>query len=328
MVRHSVYLLALSVLGASVQAASTPALQSARNGYLTTHDGLKLAYRVVGSGPRAIVLPLGFILERDFARLASPERTLIFYDQRNRGRSDAVAPEKLSIHDEVRDMDTLRAHFGLEKFTPVGYSYLGLMVVLYALEHPNRVDAIVQLGPVPMRFDRQYPPHLRADDREEVLGKDRLAALDRLVESGMPGRQPREFCERQWEVTRVGLVGDPSHVARLGSGFCELPNEWPIAFMKMWPHRQQEMRALIVTRERLAPLTQRVLTIHGTRDRNAPYGAGREWAATLPNARLVTVRGAAHQSWADEPDLVFGAIDQFLSGAWPATAERITNPDL
>ena len=32
-----------------------------------------------------------------------------------------------------------------------------------------------------------------------------------------------------------------------------------------------------------------VLTIHGTWDRNAPYAGGREWALTLPDARLITV---------------------------------------
>ena len=47
-----------------------------------------------------------------------------------------------------------------------------------------------------------------------------------------------------------------------------------------------------------------VLTIHGTWDRNAPYAAGREWALTLPNARLITVEGAAHQVTADAPEIV------------------------
>jgi pimeloyl-ACP methyl ester carboxylesterase len=39
-----------------------------------------------------------------------------------------------------------------------------------------------------------------------------------------------------------------------------------------------------------------VLTIHGTKDRNAPYGSGREWAFNLPNARLLTIKGGAHNA--------------------------------
>jgi proline iminopeptidase len=292
-------------------------------GHVTTHDGLKLAYRRVGTGPHAVILPLGFLLQRDFIRLAGPTRTLVFYDQRNRGRSDGVAPEKLSIHDEVRDMETVRAHFGFSRFTPIGYSYLGLMVVLYAIDHPDRIDRLVQLGPVPMRFDTEYPPNLRADDREQAIGKERLAALEALVRDGVHEREPRAFCEKQWEATRLGLITHPDRVDRLGDGFCDLPNEWPIAFIRIWPHRQEELRQLRITPEQLALVKRPVLTIHGTRDRNAPYGSGREWAAALPDARLLTIEGAAHQSWVDAPEKVFDAIDRFLSGEWPSEAVRV-----
>ena len=67
-----------------------------------------------------------------------------------------------------------------------------------------------------------------------------------------------------------------------------------------------------------------VLVVHGTQDRNAAYGGGRDWAMTFPNARLVTVEGAAHCAWADDPELVLGAIDAFLGGNWPETSERVT----
>jgi pimeloyl-ACP methyl ester carboxylesterase len=88
----------------------------------------------------------------------------------------------------------------------------------------------------------------------------------------------------------------------------------------MWPHREQEMKQLRFTPQQLALVRQPVLTIHSTCDRNAPYGAGREWASLLPDTRLLTIDGAAHQSWADAPERVFGAIDRFLSGEWPQEA--------
>ena len=68
-----------------------------------------------------------------------------------------------------------------------------------------------------------------------------------------------------------------------------------------------------------------VLTIHGTKDRNAPYGGGREWAMLLPNARLITIPGAAHMSWVEAPDVIISSIDIFLSGKWPEKAEKITS---
>jgi pimeloyl-ACP methyl ester carboxylesterase len=59
------------------------------------------------------------------------------------------------------------------------------------------------------------------------------------------------------------------------------------------------------------------------KDRNAPYGAGRDWAMQLPDARLVTVENAAHAPWIEAPELVFGSIKAFLDGAWPEAAEQV-----
>jgi proline iminopeptidase len=325
--------IALLGLGTAVHAqtaaGATPARDGAAmpgpaavEGHVTTHDGLRLVYRKVGNGPQTIVVPFGFAM-RDFERLASPERTLVFYDQRNRGRSGAVPGDKLSIHDEVRDMETLRVQLGIERFTTIGYSYLGLMTALYAMEHPDRVERLVQLGPVPMRIGTEYPPDQRSDDWEEVTGKERLAELARLEKEGLPTRNPKEFCERQWAAFRLGLVVDQSKVAALGSGHCDLPNEWPNAFAQMWPRRQAEFKALDMSPARVARISKPVLVIHGRKDRNAAYGAGREWASKLPDARLLTLDRAAHQLWVDEPEIAFGAIDTFLRGRWPERAERI-----
>lgn len=57
---------------------------------------------------------------------------------------------------------------------------------------------------------------------------------------------------------------------------------------------------------------------------HAPYAAGREWALTLPDARLITVERAAHQLVTDAPEIVLPAIDEFVSGRWPSRAEKIT----
>ena len=66
----------------------------------------------------------------------------------------------------------------------------------------------------------------------------------------------------------------------------------------------------------------RLLADHGTMDRNAAFAGGAEWAMTLPNARLIVARRAAHQLWLDRPQ-AFGEIDRFLGGRWPENAVRV-----
>ena len=76
-----------------------------------------------------------------------------------------------------------------------------------------------------------------------------------------------------------------------------------------------------------AKVTMPVLTIHGTADRAVPYGAGREWAFILPNAKLLTIEEGGHLSWIEEPERVLDAVKTFLSGRWPKDVERIGRVD-
>ena len=58
-------------------------------GFLLTDDGLHLYYQRVGSGEPTLVVPNGLVYVSDFEPLTK-HRTVIYYDVRNRGRSDAV----------------------------------------------------------------------------------------------------------------------------------------------------------------------------------------------------------------------------------------------
>jgi proline iminopeptidase len=295
----------------------------ASEGYVTTPDGVRLYFQTSGSGARTLILPSRLFVYDDF-RALDDAFTVIAYDMRNRGRSDFVREgSRLTLAHDVEDLEAVRLHFGVDKFSAVGYSYLGKMVVLYALAHPERVDRLVQIGAVPMALATEYPANLRNDD--EVMNPESVARLRRLREESFHLEQPEKYCEEEWLVARVRLVGDPGRVDRLGPGVCSMPNEWPTNLARHLFHHFGSMSRFDVKPDDLSGLRSPVLTVHGTRDRNAPYGAGREWARNLPNGRLLTVEGAAHQVWADRPE-VLSAIRTFLEGQWPENAEEIRAP--
>ena len=62
---------------------------TANEGYVTTEDGVRLFYQTAGNGSKVVVIPNRTYMFDDFKYLAD-ERTVISYDLRNRGRSDAV----------------------------------------------------------------------------------------------------------------------------------------------------------------------------------------------------------------------------------------------
>ncbi len=176
----------LSVLACClpVQAVENKAATES-SGFLATHDGSRLFYRKLGSGPQTVIIPGGFLYGAAFDHLADRQRTLIFYDMRNRGASDRIEDaSKLTMEADVRDLETVRQHFGVKKFVPVGYSYLGFMVVLYAKDYPRHVERIVQLGPVPRQWDTKFPDQLTNRDLQQIIPDDVWNPLEELKKQG------------------------------------------------------------------------------------------------------------------------------------------------
>ena len=252
----------LVLLAATATAA--PALE-ATEGFVTAEKGVELYYVKVGRGAQTVILPARLFTFEDFRWLAE-RYTVISYDMRNRGRSSRIEDlakgssaskisRKFSLQADVADLEAIRRHFGVDKAHLIGYSYLGLMVMLYALDHPQHVERIVQLGPVPLKFGTQYRPEYVATDRQEVIDRHGGARLRELRESNYHTTQPRAYCEEEWRVVSFMLVGNPEHVDRLGPGPCEMPNEWPVNLARhMERHFVGSVQKLDVPRERFAKL--------------------------------------------------------------------------
>ena len=309
--------------GKELAAAELPEIEE---GYVATDDGTRLFYQKIGSGSQVVIIPLGLYTFDAFKQLGD-QFTIIAYDTRGRGRSDPIPDDqkaaKLSIQHDVADVERIRQHFNVQKASLIGYSYLGLMIVMYAMEHPDRVERLIQLGPVPIKFGTQYPENLMAKD--EPGDPKLLQELRRLRSENYHVTHPKEYCEKEWNYTRVGLVGNPANADKVSAKPCEAPNEWPVNLMKHFKFSFTSVQKLDLSKEQIASVKVPVLTIHGTKDRNAPYGAGREWALTLGNARLLTIQGGAHQSFDEFRNIVVPAVRTFLAGDWPEGTERVTS---
>jgi len=272
-------------------------------GYIPTADGVKLHYRKVGQGQPTVIVPLEYLLWDSVSKLANTGATVIAYDLRSRGKSSATSA--ISIQNDAKDLETVREFFNVDRIIPIGYSYLGMMVALYAREHPQRIEKMVQLAPLAMTpAERKF-----AEDNGGVP----QALLDQqkaMLAAGAMENQPREYCEVDAKVFSYYLVGDPSRAGLIPIR-CDLENEWP-------KNVQKTFRALMsgptisLTKEDVAMITAPVLIIHGTKDRNASYAGGVTWSKSLPNAKLVTVEGAAHGVLWEEPEKVMGAIREFI----------------
>jgi pimeloyl-ACP methyl ester carboxylesterase len=288
------------------------------DGFIATPDGVRLYCQRIGAGSQTVLVPNGICYEDEFARLAA-RRTLLLFDLRNRGRSDTVADAarlERGVLNDVDDVESVRRHLGVDRVDLIGHSYLGATVVLYAKAYPAHVNRLVQIGPLQPFHGTQYPPHLTCVDETFRRVMAGLAGL----EPDRATTDPVEFCRRVWAVLDPLYVTDPADVPKLPRWHrCELPNERNLMKYLMGTI-MPSIRRLALKPGDFTGVSAPVLTIHGTHDRSAPYGGGREWVFELPNARLLSIEGGGHAPWIESPERVWEAIETFLNGAWPAGA--------
>jgi len=125
-------------------------------GFIETADGVKLHYTKAGRGGPAIIVPLEHLTWESVASLVD-RGTVIAYDPRGRGKSPAV--DRRGFDYDLRDFETVRRHFNIDSVIPVGYANFALVVATYARDHPEHIERLVQIAPVPMSGS---PRELRA----------------------------------------------------------------------------------------------------------------------------------------------------------------------
>jgi pimeloyl-ACP methyl ester carboxylesterase len=123
------------------------------------------------------------------------ERTVVLYDPRGRGRSDEIKdPSLVGMDNEVRDIEALRRHLSLDRVSLVGWSYLGGVVALYAARYPERVDSVVQVGPMPLRKVPHWDAYLKSIQARRDPGHlpfaEQPAEFTRAVDTFLKGAWP------------------------------------------------------------------------------------------------------------------------------------------
>lgn len=288
-----------------------PAAAARAEGSVTTDDGERLHYTMLGEGPQTVVIPLGFYLEEAFAPLAEDGRRLVFYDPRCRGRSGCADPARASLDRSIADLEQLRAGLGIERMALIGWSGLGMETVAYALRHPERVTRIVQVAPIP-------PAKAILDaegDRREEADPEAVAEIERRIDAGEG--DPQELCRRYNALTLPSSFADPAHVAEVPD-VCGFANEWPA---NLWAYFDALLPSFgeFDFRDEVRDLGIPRLVVHGRED-GLPLAGAEAWAAA-DDAKLIVLSPAGHFPFLERRDEFFPAVDRFLDGGWPEGAQ-------
>jgi proline iminopeptidase len=300
-------------------------------GYARNPAGLRLYYRILGDETPTLVVPAACWLQEDLEPLAR-DRRVVFFDRSGRGRSDPIPPDMpVTFASEFEDIDAIRAHLGLERFSLMGWSYMGLVAGLYAADHPNLIDRLLLSGAISprTRAPSELPPEL-VRERDEAIRRDGervdVEALKRLEDSHATGEwtDGAAYCREHRRLSGVRQFGRPGTMLSTKADPCALANEWPANMRSLMRRIFSELPGAWDFRERVGSVKAPTLVVHGLEDTVLP-NAARLWGTFVGDARVMWLEGVGHFPWLEDPEAFFPPVDAFLRGEWPARAERVTH---
>lgn len=317
------HLILAVIFSALLSAACSLTQPPANEGYLDAGKGVKLYYRIVGSGNEPVVLIHGGpgftsdYLADDLAPMAR-DHSLLVYDQRGIGRSTLVSDSTaLAAERYVEDLEAIRKHFGLEQLTLFGHSWGVAPAALYAMQYPERVRRMILVGTIPPERSGLVRAFEALAAARDSATRRRMADLSRIREA-----KPDDLaaCREYYELWFTPFFGTKAAASRMKGNVCAGSSE----SLKNKPNVDRFTFASLGNWDWLPSLsrvTVPTLIIQGQLD-PLPIEDARRWAAAMPNARLLELKGVGHFPYVEAPEAFYAAVDQFLRGNWPEHAIR------
>jgi len=235
---------------------------------------------------------------------------LIFYDQRGGGQSKSADREAITWQTQVADVDVVIQEFSLDPATILGYSWGGLLAILFAIEAAagrtrSRVAKLLLVDPAPVtaEYRREFEAEFARRQNSESLTRLR----EELAASGLRKSDPEAHRRRAFELSVAGYFADPgaAHdltpfrvMARVQDSVWESLGEYDLT-------RRKQLDSVHVP----------ALVIHGRED-PIPLESSEAIARAL-HASLVAIDGAGHVPYVEQPAELFAAIRSFLAPAAP-----------
>jgi len=257
--------------------------------FVTTGDGVKLAYAVSGDGPPLLKTAnwlnhLEFdwkspVWQHWFGALSAHHR-LCRYDIRGTGLSDRSNDTDISFATQVADLELIANSAGLDRFALLGVSQGAAIAIEYAARHPERVSHLVIHGGYSRGWARRGPDALR-------MGR----ALTEVMRIGW-GIEPSAFRRMFAELLIPGASEEQV------SWFSELQRRTATGEVAA---RILEATGQIDVSDRMKLVKAPTLVLHPRGDMMVPFDQGRIIAAGIPGAKFAELETNNHVLTGSEP---------------------------
>ncbi len=281
---------------------------SAQTDGIIKNKDSEIFYRIFGSGKPLLIINGGPGMNSDgfvsLAKKLSAEHQTIIYDQRGTGRSilEKTDASTITMKLMVEDLERLRTHLKIEKWSILGHSFGGMLASYYATLYPDKIESLVLSSSGGIDLD------LLNYVSTNINSKLNSTALDSL---------------NYW--TRKIGAGDTSYYARLQRGMLLAPaylydkKNVPLVAERLtqgntainnlvWADMQ---KIKFDCTRALSSFAKPVLIIQGKQD-IIEERTGVKAHKAFKNSRFVLLEHCGHYGWLDNEAVYFKEVKKFL----------------
>ena len=247
------------------------------------------------------------------AMFAGTVRT-IRWDQRGCGRSQHHGAH--SVARSIRDLDAVRHQLAGPRAALLGHSWGAHLALRYAIEHPDRVSHLIYVSGTGIDRNREWHADYERNLRRR-LG-DHQPRWETLKDRSRSDDEERELAILQWSAD----FADPStalqQAERMATPWFGINYDCNSAIGAEVKHDLKTTDMAVQCQALAVP----VLIVDGSEDIR-PRWAVDSLHRALPNAQRVSLTGAGHLPWIENPQGFRRAVANFLAQNGDAVRGRV-----
>ena len=264
--------------------------------------GVSVFTRTVGCGVPVVVLHGGPGAHHDYLRpqmdALAVRRQIRYYDQRGGGRSRVDSATPVDWEQHVADLAALLAEWRMQQAVLLGYSWGGLLALLFATQHPQLVERLALVSPAPATAQSHAEFERRLNERMQspALAAERNA----LRASRLRASDPEAYRQKAFELSVAGYFADSTRTGNL-TPFRVTGRTLSAVWQSLGNY---DLRAQI------SKLSVPTLVLHGRHD-PIPMETACETTELL-RGELVVFEDSGHVPYVEEFDRFIEVLDRFL----------------
>lgn len=252
-----------------------------------------------------------YTFERTIGPYLEEYATIIYYEQRGSGRSEAPKDkEAYSIPLLISDLEILCKDLKLKKIIPLGFSFGSELALEFALTHPDLVEKLIVQAPTLFCDANNRISNVQLNGFLQIAkGKIKNQIKD-IINSGL---NFDEKIEKVWEIvdteTVDKLLFHNRENAKKNRKLWEESGLINTGLMFKALKKQQNEVPLL---ERVAQIYIPTLFFVGLYDRNVGIDLCRDFASKMPNSKLIIFEKSAHFPDIEESEKYANIIKDFI----------------